>query len=419
MSEFNPYREWLGIQSESKPTYYQLIGISPSEADSHEIRQQALSQLKKLAQINDPARQKLKQELTVRIKRAVKCLMDQEQRIRYDRKLLVAPQEATQQSAELVTPTFEISDKHPSELAAIAIDAVAAQPMSVSRRYKTIQKRTNTLLLCMALGIVSLAGLGFLIGTQTQSGRSMLGLSAQITAPTANNQPDFDADAKPLPMESEDFADEPYEQLDMETTNEQDKASTEAEPQSIDEPTPSIEELRALGEALIRAHDALVDRDPQFAKQILADVKLLPQRSADRAKYDRLVMLADYVDSYWQATEDALDKLGGGSEIIASGKRMIVVEINQEQLVVRVDGRNTTLQSDNLPLALEISLADSWFDDTAASSKVFRGAMMAVTPEFGADEARELWRQARNAGADINDIEKVLDDNYDLAGSMQ
>ena len=63
---------------------------------------------------------------------------------------------------------------------------------------------------------------------------------------------------------------------------------------------------------------------------------------------------------------------------------------------------------------MQVALADSWFDERAPSTKVFRGAMMAVTPEFGVEQAREMWRDARLGGAELNDLELVLDDDYDL-----
>ena len=39
---------------------------------------------------------------------------------------------------------------------------------------------------------------------------------------------------------------------------------------------------------------------------------------------------------------------------------------------------------------------------------------MAVSPEFRDEEVREVWRQAKVEGAEIEDLELVLDDNYDL-----
>ena len=84
MSGFDPYREWLGLETQGKPTYYQLIGISPSEEDSEEIRRNALAQLNKLAQIKDPSKQRLKRQLSQRIKRAAQCLLNDDQRIEYE-----------------------------------------------------------------------------------------------------------------------------------------------------------------------------------------------------------------------------------------------------------------------------------------------------------------------------------------------
>ena len=66
-----------------------------------------------------------------------------------------------------------------------------------------------------------------------------------------------------------------------------------------------------------------------------------------------------------------------------------------------------------LPPRLSTALADHWFD--SASSKVFRGAMMAVTDSYDKEEVRNLWRAAEASGeVQLGDLEIVLDDEYDL-----
>ena len=94
----------------------------------------------------------------------------------------------------------------------------------------------------------------------------------------------------------------------------------------------------------------------------------------------------------------------------------MVVENNARHLILRVAGRNKTYPIDSLPVELATELADRWFEANAASTKIFRGAMMAVTPGFDKSEARQLWRAARLSGnVDIGDLELVLDDDYQLA----
>lgn len=425
MSEFNPYREWLGIDLSGKPTYYQLIGVSPSEEDIEVIRKSALDRLRKLEQVDcvTPAHQQLKQQLTIRIKRAAKCLMNDESRVRYDRQLLSANQQlvhldrASGQVGEIIG-----DDSGISQAGDVAIDADAKPAASISKRYKTRQTRNNTILLCLVMGLISIAGLGFLLLTQTDLGRTTLGLPNQSALIVRNNEDvAFDEDVEALPMNAEDFADDrstrDQELAETITPVSESNLDRTAVTNSATSSPPAPKDLQELQNALIAAHNSLQNRDPAQAKQRLNDIRALPMRVADREKYDRLLVLADYVEQYWQALDDGLAKLQAGTEFVVAGTRMIVVENNADQLIVRSNGQNRNLPRNNLPLDVELAIADGWFKGNAASTKVFRGAMMAVTPGFEPDEVRELWRQASEEGVDIGDLEQVLDDDYHLIDS--
>ena len=93
----------------------------------------------------------------------------------------------------------------------------------------------------------------------------------------------------------------------------------------------------------------------------------------------------------------------------------MVVERTEEQIVLRIAGKNRTIdRREEQPIQLAMKLADTWFDEDAASTKVFRGAMMAVTPEFDSEDARALWREAEASGEiNLGDLEQVLDDQYE------
>ena len=409
MSGFDPYREWLGLETQGTPTYYQLIGISPSEEDSEEIRRSALAQLNKLSQIKDPSKQRLRQQLIQRIKKAARCLLNEHQRIEYDRKLLAMGQRQSQ--AGIVKPEVEYATERPKN---IGIVPNATPSPSVSRSYKTRQKRNNTLLLCLILGLLSCAGLLFLVVTQTDLSR-FLGWEHEARKANAANT-SLEHGAETLPSEESDSL--ISVRRSARPADAESSPDVTLTPQGSDAPLrqeqPTSEELQRLKVALVAARRALGQRDASLAKERLVAVGNIAMRQEDQAKFDRLTRLTDYVDGFWRATEDSLAKLQGGTEIVVDGKRMIVVENGRQELVVRMDGRNTTLQKDNLPLALEIALAERWFDEGAATTKVFRGAMMAVTPGFDPNQARELWRQAVSEGAQISDLEQVLDDNYDL-----
>lgn len=422
MSRFDPYREWLGIESNDKPTYYQLIGITPSEDDTNVIRQNALQRLKKLAGIDDPAREQLRIKLVQRVKRAAKCLLNDETRIAYDRRLLsssertAAHQLAAENMLDTEHPEFSAPKKAASVSETPAIDAAPKSKHSVSKRYRAKQRKTQALLLYGFFMFLSLGGIGFLVATQTEVGKSFW-KTAEPTNPKASTVSSFDDGVEPLPMDE--VLEPVTEQSHAQRSQPVDESTTAPPVNVITSGTSTIEptagEIHQLSDALVAAREALENRDPKRADELLRSVSDLNKRSRDEAKYRRLVALTYLVSEYWRAFEDALEALEAGTEISVGEQRMIVVELNSRELVLRYNGLNRTLSLDNLPTSLQVALADRWFDRKAASSKIFRGAMMAVSDEYSADQVRQTWRQARADGAKIDDdLELVLVDDYDL-----
>ena len=415
MNDFDPYREWLGITSNRKPTYYQLINVSPSEEDANIIRQSAVHTLEKLSRIEDPSHQKLRNKLIKRVRRAAKCLMTDELRITYDRKLLAQNEEDASQLGQaeefdvglLQSPTEpNISTATPG----IKVTADAKPKSSVSKKYKSQQRRSVAILLSGVLAFIGLVGIGFLVVTQTDFGKSLLDAPASTAKESTDS---FDDDAEPLPMDSEDFEETEIESDAIAQVNDS-VATADTTDEPRDREPPTTEDIMQLQEALFAARAALENRETARAEQILKAAKTLNKRELDNEMFERLETLSYLVSEYWSALDDALESLESGKEIRLGEHRVMVVEVNDDELVVRSQGANRTLQRNNLPLDLEIALADRWFDQNAASSSVFRGAMMAVSSDYSKEEVRQLWRQAKQQGAEIDDLEKVLEDNYDL-----
>ena len=416
MGNFNPYQAWLDIDHD-EPNYYQLLQVSPSEEDTEQIRQCAIAQLKLLASVSDPAHAQLKERLAIRIKRAAKCLMDDELRVKYDRKLLARAAEAPAADADEVVVATIVDRPLPDQSTAFA-DPI---PSSISRQYRAKHRHATALWLCIVLGIICLLGVAFLVATQTSLGSLLGGRTGSQPAP---HRPAFDDGAEPLPMNEPAPAPDDQQPVDRDES----VVDREAEPlddtrqglrpssetNNNDDDRPTTEERRQLAAALQAARQELARRQPQLARDILSGVQAVAMRKPDREKFERLVLLTDYVGQYWQSLDDALNQLESGTELVVNGNRMIIVDVDPQQLILRSRGRNVTYSRDSLPQELQLALADGWFDRDAVSTKVFRGAMMAVAPEFSADQARELWQQASDAGADIGDLERVLEDVYEL-----
>ena len=103
-----------------------------------------------------------------------------------------------------------------------------------------------------------------------------------------------------------------------------------------------------------------------------------------------------------------------GSELTLKQTTVFVVEVNSRTIVLRVLGKNRRIDRGQIPSGLAFALADRWFDQQAASTKVFKGAYMAVTPRFEVAAVKKMWSDAASEGAELADLMKVLDDRESL-----
>ncbi len=420
MSDFNPYRDWLDLEVTDKPTYYQLLGVSPSESDAEEIRHQAKRRIRKIEDVKDSSREALKQRLVTQIKRGAKILLDPKLRKKYDDKLT---------KAELATPPV-VETGAPKVRSVVKIDPKAKRKVSVSQRYKKQTQQRGMVWLCGLLGVISILGICYLVLTQTPFGQSVLGIgngsvaqskdvpresgTTTVREPGLVNDTDVAVLDDPDSAPPRDATPDPVDSRKWDNETETGMPSDSMMENRPTRPTPTADQLREFGSVLSDARAALENQEFAEAKRLLAKAKTMPAREKDHEKRERLSMLTDYASEYWKAVDDALDRLQSGNELTIGERTVMLIEINDRQLVVRSQGQNRTYQRDNLPMWFRVWLADSWFDKNAASTKVFRGAMMAVSSEYSEEEAKKVWQEAERDGADLADLPLVLDDDYDL-----
>lgn len=453
VSEFNPYREWLGIQTAGRPTYYQLLGLPLSETNDSTIRRRAEEQLARLQALgieDEPALRKV----MARIQRAAKCLTTPSERQRYDQSLreavkqhnltqsqrtahdrpLPAKPKAAAGNADsgIVFPPAafdgcELEQARNAETSKQANGAPSLPKLrtgkpGIAREVKKKQRRSRALTFSLALSGVSVLGITFLLVTQTDFASQIIGLTRQaVDAPSATRAPrgTMASDVDPAGpgdgpvLDSVDPAEPIVPAENPEETQPGEKSVPATAATADGQVTPA--ERKQLGELLSAARRALSNRDTDLARQLLQQAKPLARRADDQAKWARLAKLTQHVASYWQAAADQLRRLEAGHEIELAGQRVMVVEVDARRLILRAAGRNHEYQVDDLPSGLAVALADRWFDPNAASTKVFRGAMMAVSSEFDRADAKRVWREAAASGSiDLGDLELVLDDDYQL-----
>jgi hypothetical protein len=147
----------------------------------------------------------------------------------------------------------------------------------------------------------------------------------------------------------------------------------------------------------------------------LASVSKTPEH---QALCDRLNLLAQYAKNSRSALGEALEALKAGDEIKVGTSTVVgVVQSSADRITFRAQGANRTLAIDDLPPGLAVAIADTWLQKDDPVGLVVKGAYLVARKDAKDTElakARQWWQEAANAGFDIGDLPKVIDDSYDL-----
>lgn len=173
----------------------------------------------------------------------------------------------------------------------------------------------------------------------------------------------------------------------------------------------SAEKLAAL---LKQARQQLIARNAGGAIQTLADAEPLATLPQHQAKVKRLEELSALNEQFWQAVSKQLTKLPPDEDLDVHGKLTRVVESDANRLVLRINGENHRYTLSDIPAGLAKFLAERELPNQVDTKKIL-GAFLLVTPEGGAERAREEWSAAFLPAEEIDELVAVLKDPYKLA----
>jgi hypothetical protein len=88
-AEFNPYREWLGLEARGRPNFYGLIGVANFEGDGGRIASAAERATTRVRSFRPGANARLWAGLLDEIRAAKECLCDPARKAEYDAGLRV------------------------------------------------------------------------------------------------------------------------------------------------------------------------------------------------------------------------------------------------------------------------------------------------------------------------------------------
>ncbi|HQU45969.1 MAG TPA: hypothetical protein PK867_24360, partial [Pirellulales bacterium] len=114
------------------------------------------------------------------------------------------------------------------------------------------------------------------------------------------------------------------------------------------------------------------------------------------AAVNRVEVLTDYVEMFWDAVRKTLPKIEL-EELPIDGKVMNVVEADENHLVVRVEGRNQEYRWPKLPNNIAYYLADRWLSRDDPVRNLVLAAFEIAEPKGDRGNARSLLAAASAA----------------------
>jgi hypothetical protein len=190
-----------------------------------------------------------------------------------------------------------------------------------------------------------------------------------------------------------------------------------------DRPTlPTADQVRTLARSLKTARDALSDYRFDLARSELDKARSLPMWPEHRTKYERLDVLRQHAETFYRALSGAVQGLTPGDGIqLAPNTEVGVVSVAEGTLTVRAAGLNREHRVSELPPDLALAIADQFIEQQGDDAPAFKAAFLIThkkATEAQLRQAHEWWKSAKTSGAEVANLERAIDDRYDLEDGL-
>jgi len=168
--------------------------------------------------------------------------------------------------------------------------------------------------------------------------------------------------------------------------------------------------------AMVKGKEALNKADfPTFQKQMeLA----LPMSSNDdlKAKQARLDQLGQLYEIFIKSVHEAKSKMRG-TETLSVGKTLVsIVEVKEDELIVRIKGENERFAWDRLPPGIAMAMADLTLSDSEPTDVAARAVYFSLSPsrnDLFAKKVTDWFAKSVGKGPIRKDLVQALTDTYE------
>ncbi len=154
----------------------------------------------------------------------------------------------------------------------------------------------------------------------------------------------------------------------------------------------------AFASAVADVRTAMGQRNLAASKRNLQTAAANVQGPADQAELERLQVLQDHLEQFWEGVRKAVAAMQPLDEIVLSeSNRVAVIEASREELAIQREGRPQRCRIEALPMDLLSAIVKQSFKPTAGS-KLIVGSFLAMDARGDRAVAEKRWQEAIRGG---------------------
>lgn len=391
--DFDPYLEWLGIETEQNPPeHYLLLGLEPLETDLRLIQRAASRQMSRLEPYLNGEHSHLYWTVIEDLATARNCLLDPGLKSRYDFRLrgdTVA--EAEPEPEPVVAPPARKEER----------------PKPNPAKSKRKPARPSSPVFPIALIVTGFVAIVLGIGT-------IIVFQNQDPVPNPPASPAPLVGAADLPPGLELTAD--GGQTDHITTIDDNlnesltlvKTESVPEPATESDTTPATvgseilpDISKPVADALAAAREAMAQRDLALAAEHIERSALHATSIDDYGRVDGIRLVLDKLGQFWGAVGQATANLKKDDVLQVQGKDVTVIAVHGETVVLGAQSseqKSFSIGVSDIEAALAIALASNELRQTGPGAMLAVGTFLALDRQGDAEQARKIWSMAAQQG---------------------
>jgi hypothetical protein len=171
----------------------------------------------------------------------------------------------------------------------------------------------------------------------------------------------------------------------------------------------SDDDKRQIEAAIQDAFAALQNEEYDAARKALDAAAEKSGSNDSKKRVNRWRDLVTYAEGFAGYRTEAVAAVKSGQEYEIDGRKIGIIEVDKRKLIYRDRGKNVTKSRGKIPTKILMAIITDWFDANPANN-LYLGAHYATKREPDAEKAREYWKRAQAGGADASTLLPLLDD---------